>query len=210
MSIKDFFINIFNGFKSIIFNIYHKPHIDKKNGKIRIKGKVWCKFSKKSIININGNLELGTNSLSVNNGRNVLLRMDKDSTLNVKGNASFYYGCDIIIFEGASFSIGNSFINSDAKIRCHKAITIGNNCVISHDLTIMDSNAHSLNGDKKTKPIIIEDNVWIGSRVTILSGVTIGNGAVIAAGSIVNKDVPPKCLVGGVPAKVIKEKIEWE
>lgn len=54
------------------------------------------------------------------------------------------------------------------------------------------------------KEVIIEEDVWIGSRVTILMGVTIGRGATIAAGSVVTKDVPPYSIVGGVPAKVIK------
>ena len=58
--------------------------------------------------------------------------------------------------------------------------------------------------------IIVEDDVWIGCRVTVLSGVHIGQGAVVAAGSVVNKDVPPYAIVGGVPAKVIKYRFEPE
>ena len=56
--------------------------------------------------------------------------------------------------------------------------------------------------------IIVEDDVWIGTRVTILSGVRIGRGAVISAGSLVVKDVPPYTIVGGVPAKVLKRRFE--
>jgi acetyltransferase-like isoleucine patch superfamily enzyme len=55
--------------------------------------------------------------------------------------------------------------------------------------------------------VIIEDDVWIATRATILKGVTIGHGSVIAAGAVVTKSVPPKSIVAGVPAKVIK-KIE--
>ena len=56
--------------------------------------------------------------------------------------------------------------------------------------------------------IVIENDVWIGARVTILDGVTIGNGAIIAAGALVTKDVPAYAIVGGVPSKVIKYRFE--
>ena len=62
---------------------------------------------------------------------------------------------------------------------------------------------HSMEGVSKGD-IIVDDDVWIGYRSTILSGVHIGQGAVIAAGSIVSKDVPPYAIFGGVPAKLIK------
>ena len=52
--------------------------------------------------------------------------------------------------------------------------------------------------------VTIEEDVWIGSNVTILSGVTIGRGTTVAAGAVVSKSMPPYCICGGVPAKVIK------
>lgn len=56
------------------------------------------------------------------------------------------------------------------------------------------------------KSVIVEEDVWIGARVTLLSGVTIGRGSIVAAGAVVTKDVPPYSIVGGVPAKIIKQK----
>lgn len=166
-------------------------------------------LGKNSKINVSDLLMLSGNSLS-NNKRSSILRMDKNAQLNVYGKFCFYYGADIILFEGAELNLGNSFINSDCKIRCHKSITIGDGCAISHDFTVMDSNAHKLNGDKGTKAVRIGNDVWIGTRVTVLPGVTIGDGAVIAAGAVVTKDVPAKSLVGGVPARIIKSDVTWE
>lgn len=158
---------------------------------------------------LNGCLQLGANGQGFY-GRPSILRMDKGSSLITNGEFAFMYGADVILFSDAKLVLGKgSFINSDCKIRCHKEITIGDDCAISHDFTIMDSDAHYLDGDNNTKPIHIGNHVWIGTRVTILSGVHVGDGAVIAAGSLVNQDVPGGCLVGGVPAKVIKEKVTW-
>jgi acetyltransferase-like isoleucine patch superfamily enzyme len=77
---------------------------------------------------------------------------------------------------------------------------------------IQDTDAHNIltSPGEMSQEIIIGENVWIGYRAMILKGVTIGNGAVVAAGAIVTKDVPERSLVAGVPAKVIRENVEWK
>lgn len=179
-----------------------------------VKGRLTADLNTKLIldssarININGQLELNQNCIK-NNGRSTILRMDKHTVFTVCGNSRFYYDGDIILFPNAKFSMGDSFINSNCKIRCHEHISIGNGCVISHDCTIMDSDAHYLNGDNHTEPVEIGNHVWIGTRVVVLSGVKIGDGAVIAAGALVNSNIPAYSMAAGVPARVIKEKVEW-
>lgn len=75
----------------------------------------------------------------------------------------------------------------------------------------MDRDYHKLDSDEETfRPVKIGDRCWIGCNSIILKGVTLGEGAVVAAGSVVTKDVPPRTLVGGNPARVLRENIEWK
>lgn len=199
--------------KTFVFmkGIFWHRHIKKhsKISKIVAGREDYLKLNKKSIIDLSGRLILGANRYG-RNGRSSILIMKENTILDVRGNFNFMYGADIILFPNSRLTLGdNSFINSDCKVRCHANISIGNNCSISHDFTIMDSDVHYLDGDNHTAPVTIGDNVWIGTRVTVLSGVHIGDNAVIAAGALVNNDVPSGCLVGGIPARIIKENIVW-
>ncbi|MDN5284317.1 MAG: acetyltransferase [Mucilaginibacter sp.] len=100
----------------------------------------------------------------------------------------------------------NSFINPDCLLdgRFGKII-IGNNVDIARGSWIftLEHDPHDDFHGLKQGDVIIEDHVWIASRVTILPGVTIGKGSVIASGAVVTKDIPPMSIAGGIPAKVI-------
>lgn len=167
-------------------------------------------IDKSAILKIEGHLITNDNCIK-KNGRSTIVRVDKNAKLCTKGSFSIYYDGDIIVFEDGVLELGSGFCNSNVKIRCKNKITVGNNVAISHDVTIMDSDAHNIDyeGYQMTKPITIGNNVWIGSRAIILKGVNIGDGAIVAAGSVVTKDVPPNATVAGVPAKIIKENVKW-
>ena len=100
------------------------------------------------------------------------------------------------------------FINSGCKFQDQGGITIGDNVLVGHNCVIATLN-HAMEPEHRADmipaPVKIGDKVWIGANVTILQGVSIGEGAVIAAGAVVNKDVPARTVVGGIPAKVLKE-----
>ena len=111
-------------------------------------------------------------------------------------------------------SLGTGYLNYGCVIECFSKISIGNDVAISEGVVMRDSDNHVIqygDGTKSTPtaPIVIQDHVWVGMGAIILKGVTIGEGAIVAACSLVNKDVPPHCMVGGVPAKVIKTDVVW-
>jgi acetyltransferase-like isoleucine patch superfamily enzyme len=106
-----------------------------------------------------------------------------------------------------NISIGqNSVVNKKVLLDGRGGqLTIGNNVDIAQETNIwtLEHDVHDDFHISKGGDVIIEDYVWIASRVTILPGVKIGRGAVVAANSVVTKDVAPMSIVGGVPAKVI-------
>lgn len=139
------------------------------------------------------------------------LYVGKNASLIVNGYFKVYNGSDIRIYPNGILTLNGGFCNNGVQITCGKNITIGKGCLIAREAIIRDYDAHQLldSGHEIAKEISIGDHVWIGNRAIVLKGVTIGNGAVIAAGAIVTKDVPEKCLVAGVPARIIRENVEW-
>jgi acetyltransferase-like isoleucine patch superfamily enzyme len=115
---------------------------------------------------------------------------------------------------GAEIRIGDNTRIHGTCIHAFQSIVIGKGCLIAANCQIIDGNGHDLsfpnvedrlNTKGISKPVIIEDYVWIGANSIILPGVTIGRGSVISANSVVVKDVPPMVVAGGNPAVIIKE-----
>lgn len=109
---------------------------------------------------------------------------------------------------GKHISIGkNVFINFDCTFLALGGITIEDDVLIGPKVSFI-TESHPLDPEQRKgligKPIHIKKNAWIGANATILPGVTIGENAVVAAGAVVSKDVPDNTIVGGIPAKFIK------
>lgn len=112
----------------------------------------------------------------------------------------------------------NTSIGDDSHITSINKIKIGNNVLMGKKILITD-NAHGSSTPNELEvapnlrslyskgPVIIDDNVWIGEKASILPGVHIGRGCIIGANAVVTHDIPPYCLVGGIPAKIIKKII---
>lgn len=115
-----------------------------------------------------------------------------------------------LIDEAATLEIGDrTYLNRRTEIIARREVVIGADCAISWDVMITDSDEHWREGVEMVQPVRIGNHVWIGARAMVLKGVTIGDGAIVAAGAVVTKDVPSGALVGGVPARLIREGEEW-
>ena len=130
----------------------------------------------------------------------------------------FYLGNYSVVesFACINNAVGDVIIGDHTRIGLHNTIigpvTIGSHVNLAQGITITALNHNFSDAEKRideqgvnTTPVVIEDDIWIGTNAVILPGVTIGQHSVVAAGAIVTKDVPPHSLVAGVPAKVIKQ-----
>ncbi|HJW92660.1 MAG TPA: acyltransferase [Thermoanaerobaculia bacterium] len=116
---------------------------------------------------------------------------------------------DMLIRNPRNVSMGDrctfsAFVVLDA----HDRITIGNDCMFALRVTVStathDYENTPMNRETLTRPVVIGNDVWFGVGATVLPGVTIGDGAVIGAQALVTKDVPPRAIVVGIPARIVK------
>jgi acetyltransferase-like isoleucine patch superfamily enzyme len=126
---------------------------------------------------------------------------------------------------GGVIEIGDDCYLANASLVCDSRITLGARVLVAGGVTIADSDFHPIEpaarladsialspaGDRRqrppveTRPVVIEDDVWIGFNATVLKGVRVGAGAVIAPGAVVTRDVPPGVEVAGNPARPVGE-----
>lgn len=147
-------------------------------------------------------------------------RLDRFPRLRRRRGSSISLGSRVRLFPGVRIELAESdavlkigsrtYINRNSEIHCSTSVTIGEDCAIAWGVVILDNDAHSINGDYARAPVTIGHHVWIGQGARILKGVTVGDGAIVGLGAIVTRDVPPKSLVVGQPARVVREDVVWE
>lgn len=146
--------------------------------------------------------------LFVNRCKNASISVGKKCRFMSKSwgnNIGLNHQCMLSAEKGAVLTIGDFGSFSGDSIRCFEKITIGNHVRVGANSLIIDGDAHQDDPRSgKNKPIVIEDNVWIGANVTVLKGVTIGRNSLIGAGSIVTKDIPANVVAAGNPCIVVK------
>lgn len=146
--------------------------------------------------------------------RGILMRYILLKTIAKEVGDNVLIAPDVYIFNPENISIGkNVSIHPMCYIEAKGNIEIEDDVSIAHGVTILsvnhiysDLNTPIKDQGIKCKETKIKSNVWIGAKVSVLAGVTVGSGSVIAAGAVVTKDVDEFCVVGGVPAKIIKDR----
>jgi acetyltransferase-like isoleucine patch superfamily enzyme len=140
--------------------------------------------------------------------------------INVKGslqmdaNYSIGRGCRFDIGKNAVVTIGRGgYINANSKIIITHKLSIGDNCSISWDCQFLDDDFHEIHYEGKNnrdRSIQIGNNVWVGAGAKIYKGTIIPDGCVVASDAIVRGIfVLKNCVIGGNPARVIKENVKW-
>jgi acetyltransferase-like isoleucine patch superfamily enzyme len=162
-----------------------------------------------------GFLKLGVDysALHASMAKASLLLRD-NSRCTIRGHVEFHRGCVLWALRHGQILIDDhSYFANGTKVICESSITIGRNCAVSWDVTILDTDFHHITyhgkSPQQSDPIVIGNNVWIGSHARILKGSRIGSGSVVAAGAVVSGEFPENSLIGGVPARIIRADVKW-
>lgn len=127
------------------------------------------------------------------------------------GGRNYGFSEFLVKYPDSKILFGNHIVtNNNLFICCANSVVIGSNTVIGEGVTIYDFDGHGLNADERKKigvigSVEIGSNVWIGTGVIILKNTIIGSNSIVAAGAVVNGSYPDNVIIGGVPARVIKE-----
>jgi len=148
----------------------------------------------------------------------------KNSKWNVTGKVilgeKVYIGTGSVIdvSDEGELHMGNNFCcGGHSTIICNKKIEFGDGCIVSWDNLFLDNDYHKIYSLEtetiinQPKEIIFGDKVWIGCRCTFLKGAKIGNGCIVGANSLIHNEIEgDNIMVGGNPAKILKQKVRWE
>lgn len=212
------FLNPLNLGRNLWLNLLFNRKLDRKR-LILVSQCTQLSLAKTAKIRVadNGKLNFGYYPHIFVHPESTRLVMQENSELSVEpGNCTVKQGCTIFIGDNAKVNLGSNLtLVSNTRIIAYADISFGKDCIVGWEAQIMSGDGHPAfrGGDEpinQPRPIRIGNNVWIGSRATILKGVTIGDGSIVAANSVVTKNVPSGCVVAGNPAKVVGENISWK
>ena len=206
--------------KTIYFNFRYLPWQQAIRFPFWISSKTYLRKTKGSII-INGELQtgmirIGYGDIGIFDNKRSRTIWEVAGKVIFEGNAEIGHGSKISVGETGQLQLGKNFaITAETAIIAYKQVTFGNDCLLSWDILIMDTDFHPITNAQSEiqnppAEIIIGHNVWIGCRSLILKGSVIPDGSVIAANSLVSKKLSGTNQVfGSQPLSVLAENIRW-
>lgn len=168
-----------------------------------------------------GMIRIGYGDVGIFDKKNSRAIWETGGTVIFKGEANIGHGSKIVVGKSGRLIFGERFsISAESAIICFCEIEFGNDCLLSWDVLIMDTDFHKIyslgtvdqiNLDKK---ITVGDDCWIGCRSLILKGAILPRNTIVAGNSYVgnrrNPDFYPDCIVGGMPAQLLKKNVFWK
>jgi len=208
-------------FKTIYFNFKYLPFKQAVRMPIMVSRKVYLKkISGKIIIDCpikTGIIQIGYGDVGIFDEKNSRSIWEVSGTVIFRGKCSIGHGSKITVGKIGKLEFGeNFFITAESSIVAFKEIKFGDDCLLSWDILVIDTDFHKLKDEKgniinEPRSIIIGNKVWVGCRCLVLKGTVIPNNCVIGADSIVNRVLEKgSCLYVGSPCKLSKENISWE
>lgn len=170
-------------------------------------------IDKTATINLHANYIMNAYKLKGSRAESYLL-LRKNAELNVNGKVKLYYNTTVQVHDNAVLNLGNTGMNSGGVLICAKKITIKDGVSMGRGVYIFDSDHHPIyNSDSEiineAKEIVIEENVWLGLKATILKGSVIKKGSIVGAHSLVGMEIPPYVMVGSTMARPVMRDISW-
>lgn len=213
------FFTYFN-IKTLTFNFYYLPFKQAIRLPFLLSRNTRLKCMR-GVVSINaaiktGMIRIGCNEVGLFDKKYCRPIWENSGTVVFNGSAIFKYGAKIIVGRHGKLTIGDGLrFSSGSSVVCYKQIDIGNECRISWDSQIMDTDFHKIfNVDSMQinpdKEIRLGNNCWIGNHSLVCKGTKLGNMVVLASNSMVNKEIPDNnVILAGSPARIVKTSIYW-
>jgi acetyltransferase-like isoleucine patch superfamily enzyme len=185
--------------------VCHRVHFDRLGGTVRVPAR--CRP---------GTIRLGFGEVGIFDRERRRSVWHVEGDVVFQGRACLGHGTSISVDSGGVLTFGDGLlITAESAIVCRKAITFGNDVLVSWDVQVMDTDWHSVTDLEGTvlnpdSEILVGNHVWIGSRVLLMKGVRISRDSIVAAGSVVTCGTyHANVILAGVPAREIRQGITW-
>lgn len=179
---------------------------------------------------IGKNVQLSGVNIQIGNGSKLIIEdnvyIEPGSAIRIRDNSTLYIGnksfgkISISVLNDSVLYVGNgtSFVNASFKVESNSFCYIGNDCMVSYEVTFQSSDSHNIFDlekkenitAKKKREIIIGDHVWLGRRSILLYGTQIGDGSIVGTNTFVNKKFGNNVVIAGNPARVVRENAAWD